>query len=90
MAKRISMNASLTVELAEFVKSLVSTGRYQSDSEVVRQGLRLLQEHEMGLAELKAKISKGVKQADRGELIDGKDVFEALKARSETRRRKAK
>ena len=54
MAERISMNTSLTTELVGFIKSLVGTGRYQSDSEVVRQGLRLLQEHEAGLADLKA------------------------------------
>jgi len=89
MAERISMNTSLTAELAEFVKTLVSTGRYQSDSEVVRQGLRMLQEHEMGLAELKAKIGKGIKQANKGALIEGKEVFEELKARGEARRRRA-
>jgi len=88
MAERISMNTSLTAELAEFVKALVSTGRYQSDSEVVRQGLRLLQEHELGFAELKGKIAKGIRQADKGELINGQDVFKELKARGETRRRK--
>jgi antitoxin ParD1/3/4 len=88
MAERISMNTSLTPELAEFVKALVGTGRYQSDSEVVRQGLRLLQEHELGFAELKAKIGKGIKQADKGELVDGKAVFKELKARGVARRRK--
>ena len=83
------MNTSLTAELAEFVKTLVSTGRYQSDSEVVRQGLRMLQEHELNLAELRAKISKGVKQADKGELTDGKEIFEELKARGAARKRRA-
>lgn len=83
------MNTSLTVELVEFVKALVSAGRYQSDSEVVRQGLRLLQEHELNFAELKAKIARGVKQADQGEFIDGPDVLKDLKARGQARRRKA-
>jgi antitoxin ParD1/3/4 len=85
MAERISMNTSLTAELAQFVKSLVKAGRYQSDSEVVRQGLRLLQEHELTFNEVKAKIAKGIKQADRGELLDGDDVFNELKARSTAR-----
>ena len=89
MAERISMNASLTAELSNFVESLVNAGRYQSSSEVVRQGLRMLQEHEIGLTELKAKIAKGVKQADKGELIDGEEVFQKLKKRSEARRLRA-
>lgn len=78
MAERISMNVSLTPELASFVKSRVKLGRYQSDSEVVRQGLRLLQEHEVAFHSLRDKISRGVEQADRGELIDSKDVLKNL------------
>jgi antitoxin ParD1/3/4 len=88
MATRTSMNISLTPELAEFVKSRVASGRYQSDSEVVRHGLRLLEEHELALAELRKKIAKGIDQADRGELLDGQAVFAKLKKRSEVRRRK--
>ncbi len=84
------MNVSLTPELAEFVKSRVTSGRYQSDSEVVRQGLRLLEEHESSLTELRAKIARGIKQADLGEFIDGNEVFAKLKKRNLTRRRKIK
>lgn len=89
MAIRTSMNVSLTPELAEFVKTRVSSGRYQSDSEVIRHGLRLLEEHELSLSALKMKISRGVKQADKGELVDGAEVFAKLKKYGETRRRKA-
>ena len=80
------MNISLTAELSELVKTLVSTGRYQSDSDVVRHGIRLLQEHELGLAELKAKIARGAKQADKGALTDGLEVFEKLIKRGQSRR----
>ena len=90
MAERISMNASLTAELSAFVKALVNTGRFQSDSEVVRQGLRLLQEHELGISQLKSKISKGVRQADRCNLIDGQDILDQLAKRSRSRKRKAR
>ena len=40
------MNVSLSVELERFVRENVSSGRYRSASEVVRDALRLLQENE--------------------------------------------
>ncbi|KAA0677576.1 type II toxin-antitoxin system ParD family antitoxin [Azospirillum brasilense] len=44
MSRRISQSVSLTPELDRFVQTLVASGRYQTASEVVRDGLRLLQE----------------------------------------------
>jgi antitoxin ParD1/3/4 len=40
------MNVSLTSELEEFVAGKVKSGRYSSASEVVREALRLLEEHD--------------------------------------------
>ena len=40
------MNVSLTPELEKFVSTKVSTGRYNSASEVVREALRLLEEND--------------------------------------------
>lgn len=40
------MNVSLTQELEKFVHDRVKTGRYHSASEVVREGLRLLESRE--------------------------------------------
>jgi antitoxin ParD1/3/4 len=43
------MNVSLTDKLEEFVNELVENGRYRSASEVVREGLRLLEIREAQL-----------------------------------------
>jgi putative addiction module CopG family antidote len=46
VAKRISRNISLPLELDRFILDQLRSGRYGSASEVVRAGLRLLQESE--------------------------------------------
>ena len=47
----MNMNVSLTDELANFVKAKVTTGRYTSSSEVVREALRLMEKMEWQEAE---------------------------------------
>ncbi|WP_207919290.1 type II toxin-antitoxin system ParD family antitoxin [Methylobacterium segetis] len=46
MPHRKTMNVSLTPELEAFVGACVSSGRYRSNSEVMRAALRLLQVQE--------------------------------------------
>ena len=48
MVLRKTRNVSLTPEMEAFIDSRVMCGRYRSASEVVRAGLRLLQERELG------------------------------------------
>ncbi|HKI05271.1 MAG TPA: type II toxin-antitoxin system ParD family antitoxin [Thermoanaerobaculia bacterium] len=82
MANRTTLNISLTPELGDFVSSRVASGRYQSASEVVRQGLRLLQDQEVTrqaqLERVRSQIQVGLDQARRGELLDGEEVFQEL------------
>ena len=49
------MNVSLTDKLEEFVNELVEKGRYRSASEVVREGLRLLEIREAQLQDKPAR-----------------------------------
>jgi len=77
------MNVSLTPELEKFVASKVQSGRYQSASEVIREGLRLLDDQDRlraaQLEEVRGKIQTGLDQLDRGEGISGDKVLAELK-----------
>ena len=89
MAAKNSLNVSLTPELERFIQSRVTTGRYQTASEVVREGLRLLEaqeaQREVALSALKAKLARGAAQADRGEFVDPADVLKKIDARKQQR-----
>ena len=61
-----SMNISLTAHFEKFVKEVLSSGRFKSASEVVREGLRLLEEREARLAALRREIAAG---PDSGEPV---------------------
>ena len=78
------MNVNLTSDLEKLVRSKVASGLYNSASEVVREGLRLLAEHdrirEERLKKLREEIQEGVDQARRGKLIDGATVVAELQA----------
>lgn len=62
----------------EFVSSQVSAGRYKNVSEVVRAGLRLLEDEENKVMVLKAAIQKGL-DSPRVENFDFKKNLEKLK-----------
>ena len=62
---------TMTVELGALeavVKDLVAHGRFGSKSEVLREGVRLVQEREARLAELMAKLQVGIDDADAGRM----------------------
>lgn len=65
------MNVSLTPELERYIDEKVAGGHYQTASEVVREGLRLLVERDrlrsLQLEALKNDIAAGVAESDRGE-----------------------
>jgi antitoxin ParD1/3/4 len=77
------MNISLTPELEQMVDDKVRSGRYASASEVIREGLRLLEEQEQlkqqRLADVRRKIDRGIEQLDRGEGISGPEARARLR-----------
>ena len=58
----MSKNTSITLgeHFDEFVKHQISSGRYKNVSEVVRAGLRILEDEESKIAALKKAIQDGM------------------------------
>lgn len=75
------ISADLGKTLETFVASLVETGRYNSKSEVLREGVRLIQERESRLAALDASIARGLADADAGRIAPAETVFDRLEAK---------
>jgi antitoxin ParD1/3/4 len=59
----------------------VASGRYRSKSEVLREGVRLIQDRELKLAVLDAAIARGLADADAGRVTPSADVFDRLEAK---------
>jgi antitoxin ParD1/3/4 len=72
------MNVRLTPQQQEFIKQQVAEGRYLSDAEVIREGLRLLQEEVEWRAEIRRKVAEGVAEAKAGKLVDGQQAIAAI------------
>lgn len=85
------MNVSLSAELEQFVQDRVKSGMYQSASEVVRDGLRLLRDQDEQLedrrAQIDAKVKRGLEQLARDEGVGGEEAAVRFQRSSEDRRR---
>lgn len=75
------ISADLGPQLETFVTSLVEAGRYNSKSEVLREGIRLIQEREARLAVLDQSIARGLADAEAGHVRPAADVFTRLEAK---------
>jgi antitoxin ParD1/3/4 len=83
------ISADLGSQLEGFVTKLVETGRYNSKSEVLREGIRLIQEREARLAVLDQALAKGIADAEAGRTKPADDVFTRLEAKYQTMGRPA-
>ncbi|MDR3055762.1 MAG: type II toxin-antitoxin system ParD family antitoxin [Zoogloeaceae bacterium] len=77
-------NVVLTTHQASFVEHLVATGRYQNASEILREGLRLIEdrerEAEKRLQVLREAVASGMEDitAGRYEVIDSAEALTAF------------
>ena len=87
------MNVSLGTKWDQFVEGKVQSGDFQTASEVIREGLRLLEKEELlkrisvaTFAELEANLLEAAKSLDAGRKVDAEAAFARLRQRSKTRR----
>jgi antitoxin ParD1/3/4 len=88
------MNVSLGDKWESFVESKVKSGDYQTASEVLRDGLRLLEKEELlkrisvqSLPELEAKLLQAAASLEAGKGVNADEAFARLRQRSKERRR---
>jgi len=85
------MNVSLTPDLDRFVAEKVESGRYTSASEVVREALRLLEEHDLArasqLAAFNRELVARLASLNRNERAKPGTVRQRLDEKSKQRRK---
>ena len=89
------MNVSLTPELERLVDDKVKSGLYQTASEVIREGLRLLKQRGDHAGRPRASLRAGFDQIDNGQYFEydantTAELAEDIKARGRVRLARAK
>ncbi|MCM2474921.1 type II toxin-antitoxin system ParD family antitoxin [Rhizobium sp. CG5] len=67
----------------DFIEAQVTSGRYASAEEVVRDALQGLEKQTQQLDELRRLVNEGISQADAGEFVDNfsiEDLIDRLDA----------
>ncbi len=74
----MASSVELGSQLESVVTELVKSGRYNSRSEILREGVRLVQEREKRLAALDASIMRGIADLDAGRTVTGDEILSRL------------
>ncbi len=75
----MAFSVELGPVLEKYVSKLVKSGRYNSKSEVLREGVRLVQDRETRLADFETSIARGMADIEAGRTIPAEEVFARLK-----------
>lgn len=73
-------SVALGQHFEEFIQTSISSGRYNNASEVIRSGLRLLEDRERKMAALRSAIEEGL-NSGIVEDFDTQDFLQQMKAR---------
>ena len=79
----MAISADLGATLEKVVNDLVENGRYNSKSEVLREGVRLVEEREARRNILAKLIQEGDEDIAAGRVYPAEEVFDDLIARYE-------
>lgn len=74
----MASSVNLGEQLEAFITEAVKKGRYGSRSEVLREGVRLVQEREAKWARFDMEIQKGLDDLDAGRSIPLEEAFDEL------------
>ena len=77
----MAISAELGKTLEKVVTDLVASGRYNSKSEVLREGVRLVQEREARHAALAALLEEAEDDIAAGRTYSAEEVFSEIRAR---------
>jgi len=88
------MTVTLTAEQEKFVAEQLDSGHYRSADDIITQSLGMLRAQEefirSNVTELREKITSGMEQIRRGEVIDGKTAIQNLREKLQRRERGGK
>lgn len=72
------MKVAIPPEFEPFVQSIIGSGSYKTEAEVVGEALRILKKRE----QLRRDVNAGINQLEEGEGVDGEEVFERLEKKA--------
>jgi antitoxin ParD1/3/4 len=81
MARQSTLNVSLTPTLQRYVRTKLKRGGYESASEVIRDGLRALQQRDTASAfwaDVRDKVSVARDEISKGKVVDGDAAMNAI------------
>ena len=73
-------SVALGPHFEEFIQASILSGRYNNASEVIRSGLRLLEDQEQKMAALRSAVEEGL-NSGIVEDFDSQDYLQQMKAR---------